>query len=323
MEKNANYALVGLTTIILTLALAVFIVWLARVRINSEYDLYDIVFQGPVRGLNEGGEVHFNGIKVGEVSKIALDKVNPRNVIARVRVTEDVPIRTDSYGTLEPQGITGLNYIQITAGTSSRPLLKDYAQAQCAKQAGRLGQPCIPVMRSQRSAISDLLEGGGTVLTRTIEALDRINRVLSDQNVKTFSAALSDTQAVTAELRERKAIIADAQRALQRIDEATGEVTLLVRSTRGLVEGDGKKAFKSVADAADDTSAAAKATRDIIASLQGPTSDFATNGLPQVTSALIQLESATEALERLVNEIQSGGALGALSKDDEEVKVPK
>jgi phospholipid/cholesterol/gamma-HCH transport system substrate-binding protein len=323
MEKNANYALVGLTTIILTVALAVFIAWLARVRINSEYDLYDVVFQGPVRGLNEGGEVHFNGIKVGEVSKIELDKVNPRNVIARVRVTEDVPIRTDSYATLEPQGITGLNYIQITAGTSSLPFLKDYAQAQCAKQPARLGQDCIPMMRSQRSAISDLLEGGGTVLTRTIEALDRINRVLSDQNVKTFSAALSDTQAVTAEFRERKAIIADAQRALQRIDEATGEVTLLIRSSRDLVEGDGKRAVKSVADAADDTSAAAKATRDIIASLQGPTSDFATNGLPQVTGAVIQLQSATEALERLVNEIQSGGALGALSKDDREVKVPK
>ena len=34
MEKNANYALVGLSTLILTIALAVFIVWLARLRIN-------------------------------------------------------------------------------------------------------------------------------------------------------------------------------------------------------------------------------------------------------------------------------------------------
>ena len=31
--------------------------------------------------------MHFNGIKVGEVTKIALDKTNPQNVIARVRVT--------------------------------------------------------------------------------------------------------------------------------------------------------------------------------------------------------------------------------------------
>src|ERR1044072_2346438 len=122
MEKNANYALVGLSTLILTVALMVFIVWLARLRINAEYDLYDIVFQGPVRGLNEGGEGHFNGIKVGEVTKIPLDKTTSRNVIARVRVTEDVPIRTDSFATLEPQGITGLNYIKITSGSPTKPL---------------------------------------------------------------------------------------------------------------------------------------------------------------------------------------------------------
>lgn len=321
MERNANYALVGLSTLILTVALAVFVVWLARFRLNAEYDLYDVVFQGPVRGLNDGGEVHFNGIKVGEVTKIALDKFNPRNVIARVRVTEDVPIRVDSYATLEPQGITGLNYVQITAGTGTRPLLKDADQPRCERLG--LGRDCIPVIRSQRSAISDLLEGGGTVLTRTIEALDRVNRVLSDQNIKTFSAALSDAQAVTAELRERKAIITDAQAALQRIEEATGEIAALSRSTRNVIDGDGARAVKNLADAAEEGRAAAKEARSMISRLQGPTSDFASNGLPQATNALIQLQSAAEALERLVNDIQSSPT-GTLGKPKaEEVKVPQ
>lgn len=321
MERNANYTLVGLSTLILTVALVVFVVWLARLRINAEYDLYDIVFQGPVRGLNEGGEVHFNGIKVGEVSKIALDKFNPRNVIARVRVTEDVPIRVDSYATLEPQGITGLNYVQITAGSGSRQLLKDADQPRCEREG--LARACIPVIRSQRSAISDLLEGGGTVLTRTIEALDRMNRVLSDQNIKTFSAALSDTQAVTAELRERKSIIADAQSAVQRIEEATTEIAALSKSTREIVEGDGKRTVKNLADAAEEGRAAAQEARTMISRLQGPTADFATNGLPQITGAVIQLQSAAESLERLVNEVQSNptGALGKAKA--EEVKVPQ
>src|ERR1041385_9007324 len=117
MEKNANYALVGLSSLILFIGLVIFIVWLARLSISQEYDLYDIVFKGPVRGLSTGGEVHFNGIKVGEVTKISLDKADPTLVIARAKVTSDVPIRVDSYATLEPQGITGVNYVQITAGT--------------------------------------------------------------------------------------------------------------------------------------------------------------------------------------------------------------
>jgi phospholipid/cholesterol/gamma-HCH transport system substrate-binding protein len=320
MEKNANYALVGLSTIILTVAVVVFVVWLGRLNFAQSNDLYDIVFEGPVRGLNEGGEVHFNGIKVGEVTKIALDKTNPRNVIARARVSEDVPIRVDSLGTLEPQGITGLNYIQISAGTPSKPLLKDYTEAHCTRGIGR---ECIPVLHSQRSAISDLLAGGGTVLTRTIEALDRVNRVLSDQNIKTFSASLSDVQAVTAELRERKALIADAQSAIQRIDEASGELTGLMKSARQMVDGDGRRAMKNIADAASEANATAKDARAMISRLQAPTADFATNGLPQITAAVIQLQSAAESLERLVNEIQSSptGALGKTSGQD--VKVPQ
>ncbi|MBI1196675.1 MAG: MCE family protein [Phenylobacterium sp.] len=317
MEKNANYALVGLSTLILTVAAVLFVIWLARLSFARDFDLYDIVFEGPVRGLNEGGEVHFNGIKVGEVTKIALDKSNPNNVIARVRVTEDVPIRTDSYATLEPQGITGLNYIQITAGTSSKQLLKDYTAAHCERLSGG----CIPIVHSQRSTISDLLAGGGTVLTRTIEALDRVNRVLSDKNIKTFSASLADIQSVTAELRERKAIIADAQSAVQRIDEASKEIAELSRTTREVMNGDGRRAVKNLADAADEARATAADARAMIDQLQGPTADFATNGLPQITAAVIQLQSAAEALERLVNEVQASptGALGR--GQSEEMKV--
>src|ERR1700754_4959219 len=230
MEKNANYALVGLSSLILFVGLVIFIVWLARVSFSQEYDLYDIVFDGPVRGLNQGGEVHFNGIKVGDVTKIALDRTDPSRVIARARVTSDVPIKVDSYATLEPQGITGVNYVQITAGTPSKPLLKH-----------TVPRDQIPVIRSQRSALADLLEGGGMVLTRTIEALDRVNRVLSDQNIKTFGATLCDAEAVPAELRARKSIIGDAQKALQDIDTAPQQVNALIGSSREIVDTDGKR----------------------------------------------------------------------------------
>ena len=116
--------------------------------------------------------------------------------------TSDVPVRIDSYATLEPQGITGVNYIQITAGTRSKPLLKD----------ARSPATQVPVIRSQRSAMSDLLEGGGTVLARTIEALDRRQpRAVRPEHQDASPRTLADVQAVTAELRERKAIIADAQ----------------------------------------------------------------------------------------------------------------
>jgi phospholipid/cholesterol/gamma-HCH transport system substrate-binding protein len=302
MERNANYALVGASTLILFVGLLVFIVWLARLQFTRDYDTYDILFQGPVRGLSQGGEVHFNGIKVGDVTKIALDRSNPSRVIARARVTSDVPIRVDSYATLEPQGITGVNYVQITAGTPSKPLLRDTVPH---------GE--IPVIRSQRSALSDLLEGGGTVLTRTIEALDRVNRVLSDQNIKNFSAAVSDAQAMTAELRQRKSIIADTQKAVQDLDATAQQLTKLTADSDQLLNGQGKQALNNAVEATEQAKQTAARANALLGRLEGPATDFATNGLPQATSSLVELQNTVESLNRLLNELQASPR-GALSK---------
>jgi phospholipid/cholesterol/gamma-HCH transport system substrate-binding protein len=292
MERNANYALVGFASLILFVGLVVFVFWLARLQFNQEYDMYDILFTEPVRGLSEGGEVHFNGIKVGEVTKLALDARDPNRVIARVRITSEAPVRVDSRATLEPQGVTGVNYVQITAGTPSKKMLRDTVPPDE-----------VPVILSQRSTISDLLEGGGTVLSRTIEALDRVNRVLSDQNIRTFTASVSDVQAVTAELRERKQIIADAQRALRSAEAAAAEVTKLAANTNQIVDTDGRRAIKDAADAAAEVKAAAADARSMISKLEGPTSDFATNGLPQLTSTITTLQETSESLQRLIDEI--------------------
>ena len=48
-------------------------------------------------------------------------------------------------------------------------------------------------------------------------------------------------QAVTAELRERKAIIADADKALQDADQAAIQIKTLAKSAQGLVDTDGKR----------------------------------------------------------------------------------
>ena len=311
MEKNANYGLVGLSSVVLFVGLLVFAFWLARFQLTRDFDVYDIVFQGPVRGISQGGEVHFNGIKVGEVERISLDPADPSRVIARARVTSDVPIRTDSYATLEPQGVTGVNYVQITAGTPANPLLKSVTER---------GQ--VPRIRSQRSALSDLLAGGGTVLTRTVEALDRVNRVLSDENIRTFSGTVSDLQAFSAELRERKEIIADAQTALQNIDLAAQEFTKVAQSGQSLLDGEGKRTLTNLADAATEARAAAADLRSMVAKLEGPTSEFATNGLPQITDAVVSLQTSAASLERLASEIEANprGLIGKPPATLKEVK---
>ena len=293
MEKDANYALVGLSTLILFAGLVIFVIWLARISLNRDYDTYDIIFQGPVRGLSQGGEVHFNGIKIGEVTKIQLAR-NPKDVIATARVTSNVPIRTDSYATLEPQGITGGNYVQITAGSQDRPLLKTTVER---------GQ--VPVIHSQSNAISDLLAGGGTVLTRAIEALDRVSRVLSDDNISNFSGTVKDVRGFTAELNARKAVVEDTQTAMINFGNAAKDISTVAQSVNSTINGDGKDAVRQLAEASKAIKEAAQSAQSLVTKLEGPTSDFAATGLPQLSAAVVTLQQAAESLDRLTNEQSS------------------
>jgi len=294
MERNANYALVGLISAIVSVGLVVFVVWLAGSGLSRSTDTYDIIFKGPVRGLAQGAEVHFNGIKVGDVRRIFLDPKDATMVIAEAKVTSDVPIRQDSVGTLEPQGITGVNYIQIGAGTSSKPLLKDVTPA---------GE--TPVIHTRADALSSLLGGAGGIVQKAGDVLDRVNQVLSDENIKTIGTSLTNIKTVTGELAKRKAIIADADKTITDADSTVLQVRELAKSSNNLVNEDGKHALSKLSDAATQIEAAAKSLRAMTDSLKGPTTAFATTALPQVSDAVISLQRATDQINQMVGDIRN------------------
>ncbi|MEI9965801.1 MAG: MlaD family protein [Caulobacteraceae bacterium] len=311
MERHANYALVGAVTLGLFVALAAFVVWLAGFQFNKHYDIYDVLFLGPVRGISEGGEVDFNGIKVGEVTDIDLDPSDPNRVIARVRLKAGVPVRADSYAVLEPQGITGVNYIQITGGSAAKPLLKEVTPH---------GQ--VPVIHTQKSALADLLEGGGTVVQRAVESLDRVNKLLSDENIAAATATMQDIKSVADEARERRAMLADLQMTIQDLDKTANSITELSQSSNRLVNGDAKRALANAADAADELKAAAHDTRVLVEKLQAPTTEFATTSLPQLSETISDLQRTTRSLDGLVSDARQNprGLIGKAPAKDIEVK---
>ncbi len=292
MERNAHYAAVGLATVTIMVMLAVFVVWLARFSFNQEYDVYDVLFTDPVRGLSVGGEVHFNGIRVGEVTDLTLDRETGNQVIARVRLDEGIPVRTDSRAQLEPLGITGVNYIQITSGTPGGPLLKD-----------QFPDGVTPVIQSQPSPIAELLQGGGNVLAQAVDALDRINRVLSDDNIRSFSATVQNVESVTAELEARRAIFDDLELAVANANSAIVEYQGLAQDARALIQGDGADAIAHIEQAAAEAEAAARDVRAMTGQLQGPVGQFADEGLPQLTGAISELEAATATLNELIADV--------------------
>jgi phospholipid/cholesterol/gamma-HCH transport system substrate-binding protein len=293
MERSAHYALVGLISLLLFLGLVVFVIWLARLQFASEYAVYDVDFKGPVRGLSQGGEVFFNGIKVGDVTKLHLDRANPNRVVALIRIGADAPVRVDSVASLEPQGITGVNYIQLTAGTTSKPLLRDVTPA---------GQ--IPVIHAQQSALEGLLEGGGDVLARTVQALDRANRLLSDSNIATFSQTLTNLKGDTQMILDQKGTIADLDSTIKTLQATTTKIGLLSDNTNQLITGDGRRTLENLNGAVGDLRGAVTQVKGMVTKLDGPTTQFATTGLPQLSRTVITLQTAAEDLDRVVNEVE-------------------
>lgn len=301
MERQAHYAVVGLVTFVLFVCLVAFTFWFVKFDFNESYGVYDVEFNTPVDGLTKGAEVHFNGIKVGEVTDLRLGNANTHQVFARVQLDADTPIRVDSIASLEPQGVTGLYYMQISPGSAKAPLLKHNSDAP------------PPIIHSEESALSKLLQGSGSVIENTYESLNRVNRLLSDDNIQTFSKSLDNLQAITADLRSRKQILDDAHEAVVSASQAADAVTQLANTTNGTIGTNVPQSLDKINAAADKLAVAADNFSKATASIQAPFDTVQKTTLPELQESLDNLNDASRSLKQLVDEIHSDPR-GMLSK---------
>lgn len=292
MERHANYGLIGGLTIGLLVAAFAFVFWLGQAQFASSFDEYRIVFTGPIRGLSEGSEVQFNGIRVGEITKIRLDPRNPNRVHTDVRVTDGTPVRVDSTAATESQGITGVSYIQISAGSPRRPLLKEASSDS------------MPVIRAEDSTMQALIEGGGEMVARASEALRRINSTLSDENIANVSLAIADVRATTAELRARRSMFARAESTFNRLDRAAQDIESAAESAKTAINGDGRRAFSDMSGAAQDLRRTVVEAREAIGKVNVAAGQLAGDGGSGIGETLESIDSAARSLEVLAREIR-------------------
>jgi phospholipid/cholesterol/gamma-HCH transport system substrate-binding protein len=116
LETKANYVLVGIFTMAVLLASFGFVYWIARGTNGSETATLEIRIPGSVTGLTVGSLVLFNGIKYGDVRKLAIDPANPSTVVVTAEVDKSAPITPQTKATLGFQGLTGQAYIELQGG---------------------------------------------------------------------------------------------------------------------------------------------------------------------------------------------------------------
>ncbi|ODS02393.1 hypothetical protein AUC71_15635 [Methyloceanibacter marginalis] len=171
METRARYALIGLFMLAVIAATFGFVYWLENKGGFGERETYRVQFESSVSGLLVGSAVLFNGIRVGDVTGIALNPAQPQQVIATIDVVKHTPIREDTRVNVEQQGLTGGVAITLTGGTSTAPLPADGGIATLIAPPG-VGQDWTQSARDAFQQVETILNENAQPLNEAIENIE-------------------------------------------------------------------------------------------------------------------------------------------------------
>ena len=178
MESKTNYFIVGITVLILAAGLLVSAIWLSTGFDKKQYYTYIVYMREAVSGLTNESPVKYNGVKVGFISQIELNEIDPEQVKLLIQVEDGTPITASTKATLVSQGITGTTYLGLSA---SSPTL-----APLPKTPGE-PYPVIPYNPS----FFYLLEKNVTMVTAGI------NRVFDKENTANIKKALENLEKIS------------------------------------------------------------------------------------------------------------------------------
>ncbi|OCC25258.1 mammalian cell entry protein [Croceicoccus estronivorus] len=303
METRANHVWVGVVTLVLTAALAAFVIWIARINAGDQHE-YDIFFKQSVDGLAKGSEVTFSGVPAGLVKSIELWPKDPEFVRVRIALDDKVPILQGTTATVQGS-FTGVSKIQLDGAVRGAPPIKE---------PGPEGAPVIP---TKPGGLGEILSNAPLLLERLATLTERLTIVLSDDNQKSISGILANTNRMTANLADAspqiERVLAELQATLRQANYSLAAFEKVMGSTDKLLNEDGnslanqmRATMASVQKASDELEATLHEARPAAQQLSQST-------LPAAEATLRDLRATSRALRNMTESVESGGA-GAVLK---------
>lgn len=191
METKANYAIVGIFTVLAVLAAFAFVYWTAAVGDRGETALLRVRIPGSASGLGRGSAVLFNGVKVGDVQRVFIDANNPNAAIADTLVDRLTPITKSTQADIGLAGLTGQANIELKGGDALEMRLLDEAE-----KAGKTAE-----ITANPSAVTNLLQTAQDIFTRADKVITNLEGFVQEargpltetvNNAEKFSQALAD-----------------------------------------------------------------------------------------------------------------------------------
>jgi phospholipid/cholesterol/gamma-HCH transport system substrate-binding protein len=247
MERKAHYALIGLFTFAVVAGAFGFIFWLHHSSGKKQAVAYRVIFDSSVSGLQVGGNVLFNGIRVGEVTNLRLDPDKPSQVVAMLAVNKSTPIRSDTRVGLEFAGLTGVAAVSLKGVSPKTPLIEREE-----------GEP--PTLKADPSASQDMMQAAREVLNKAEEVIaanqEAVHQAIAD--IAMFSASLArNSDSVDSIVRDAKDTMSNAKEAtasartlMENLDKRTDGITIGVNKMTATATRQIDLAGKAITDLA-------------------------------------------------------------------------
>ncbi|MDG5749101.1 MlaD family protein [Qipengyuania sp. XHP0207] len=305
METRANHIWVGVVTLVILGALALFIVWLARLG-GGDQNEYDIFFKQSVAGLANGSAVDFAGVPVGQVSQIVLWDKDPEFVRVRIKVREEVPILVGTTATIQGS-FTGVSTITLDGARTGAPPIS------CETTACTEGVPIIPPTAG--GGFGAVLASAPLLLERLATLTERLTQLLSDENQESLQGILANSERMTADLAQAtpqiERTLAELQVTLRESSEALDAFEKVTLSTDRLINEEGEQIAGQLRQTLNSASGAAQALEQTLAEARPATRQLTESTLPAAEATLRDLRATSKALRDVTEKLDEKGA-GAL-----------
>jgi len=177
---------------------------------------------GNLKGLKAGDEIRMAGVKVGAV---ALTRLADHRVEALLAIDPGVKIPNDAVASVEQSSLLGSNYLGITFGTPTNPLLKDQEEikthatvdmSEVISQLGNLGSKLEQVIGEIGKSMGTGSEGGGI--------FQRVDKLITDNGPK-LTESISNLQDITAKIKNGEGTMGKLVNDAKLHDELVASVT--------------------------------------------------------------------------------------------------
>jgi phospholipid/cholesterol/gamma-HCH transport system substrate-binding protein len=311
MEREANYAAVGAFVLIVALLGALFVYWYSDTREHRDYNRYEVYFAGSVSGLDKGAAVRYLGVGVGRVVDMRIDPRDPSRVEVIVDIDARTPISPHTVAELSLQGITGLLYIDLLEDRSNK------------RPGPAVAGVKYPVIRAAPSRFDVFLASLPELVAAAGEAVQRANRLLSDENLAAIASAVGSLNKASANLPQT---VRDLNQLIAELRGASNELGATARSARTVIDEaapDVRATAQRLRLISDNLADATGQLDRVIAENRRDIRSFAHNGLPEIERFVREGRAAAQDIRALSSSLRENPAQLLYQPPERGVEIPR